>query len=320
MKYSIINAFIYLKEWIKWNLSNEKIIYNNWWPISESNQDLWFKNFLIDRKIPLQEKIIFTSVFGKRNKLLKHFNGKKVFFSGENLSPSGISTHGKKYFSDYRINEVDLALGYEYINHAKYLRFPLWLLYFTKPSDSLEDIQLKINTINNTSHRFNMNRKRNFVLIASHDIPGIRTKMSDLIQPFGDITYAGSFRKNTNELKEKYQDNKINYLKQFRFNICPENGSEKGYITEKIFEAIISGCIPIYWGGVKSEVEPEILNQDSFIHYVEGNEKEFLAQIENLISNEENYENFCKIQPFKDGAAEVIWKRLNELERRLRIL
>lgn len=34
----------------------------------------------------------------------------------------------------------------------------------------------------------------------------------------------------------------------FRFAICFENCSFPGYITEKIFDCFLAGCIPVYWG------------------------------------------------------------------------
>lgn len=38
-------------------------------------------------------------------------------------------------------------------------------------------------------------------------------------------------------------------LKNYRFSFCYENAqSQRGYISEKIFDCFISGCVPIYWG------------------------------------------------------------------------
>ena len=42
---------------------------------------------------------------------------------------------------------------------------------------------------------------------------------------------------------------KKDYLKNYKFCICYENTNiYKGYITEKIFDCFIAGCVPIYWG------------------------------------------------------------------------
>ena len=44
-------------------------------------------------------------------------------------------------------------------------------------------------------------------------------------------------------------ERKSDVLKKYRFCLCLENRyGDYGYITEKIFDAMISGCIPIYFG------------------------------------------------------------------------
>lgn len=43
--------------------------------------------------------------------------------------------------------------------------------------------------------------------------------------------------------------NKTDCLKNYKFCICYENMRDvKGYITEKIFDCFMAGCVPIYWG------------------------------------------------------------------------
>ncbi len=43
--------------------------------------------------------------------------------------------------------------------------------------------------------------------------------------------------------------NKIDILSQYKFNICYENISDaKGWVTEKIFDSLRAGIVPIYWG------------------------------------------------------------------------
>lgn len=42
--------------------------------------------------------------------------------------------------------------------------------------------------------------------------------------------------------------NKLMCLKEYKFCICYENSTENGWITEKIFDCFISGCVPVYLG------------------------------------------------------------------------
>lgn len=60
-------------------------------------------------------------------------------------------------------------------------------------------------------------------------------------------------------------------LTRYRFSICFENAhSIPGYITEKLFDALIAGCIPVYWGApnidryVPAECFIDARNFDSF--------------------------------------------------------
>lgn len=53
---------------------------------------------------------------------------------------------------------------------------------------------------------------------------------------------------------------KSSLLKAYYFNICLENTNTKNYITEKIWEAIFHGCVPVYYG---NESIYEIFDKDS---------------------------------------------------------
>ena len=59
-------------------------------------------------------------------------------------------------------------------------------------------------------------------------------------------------------------DEKLRVMNGFRFAICFENCSFPGYITEKIFDCFLAGCIPVYYGA------PDIADfvpADSFVDY-----------------------------------------------------
>lgn len=44
-------------------------------------------------------------------------------------------------------------------------------------------------------------------------------------------------------------DNKLAVLQYYKFNLCFENGIYPGYMTEKLVDALVGGCIPVYRGG-----------------------------------------------------------------------
>jgi hypothetical protein len=59
--------------------------------------------------------------------------------------------------------------------------------------------------------------------------------------------------------------NKFEVLANARFCICFENAKDiSGYITEKIFDCLFAGCVPIYWGEPHIE---DIVPQACFIDF-----------------------------------------------------
>lgn len=54
---------------------------------------------------------------------------------------------------------------------------------------------------------------------------------------------------------------KTAFNERCRFTIAPENSFGDGYTTEKLFDAVHAGVVPLYWGGdTKGLPEPRILN------------------------------------------------------------
>jgi hypothetical protein len=64
----------------------------------------------------------------------------------------------------------------------------------------------------------------------------------------GIFDLYGRFWEGFKNWKGKAKD-KASTLSQYRFCICYENMRDvKGYITEKIFDCFMAGCVPVYWG------------------------------------------------------------------------
>jgi hypothetical protein len=60
-------------------------------------------------------------------------------------------------------------------------------------------------------------------------------------------------------------NSKFTALSQARFSICFENARDiRGYLTEKIFDCLFAGCVPIYWGD--PEVE-KVIPKNCFIDF-----------------------------------------------------
>lgn len=292
---------------------NDSVRYYNFWHLPNSESG-WFTQFIKHRNInPTGKKITFLSVVGNP-KLSFFIKSPKIFFTGENIDNE---EHPSFIFKTHHLKNHNLSLGFSYLNDKKYLRFPLWILYMIPANAGFEDIKNIIKSYNNPEHRLNKNRNNFCSNISRADNNGIRKTIIDLLNPVETVKCAGSFLKNTNDLQEKFGDNKIEYLKTFKFNICPENSDTNGYVTEKLFEAIISGTIPIYWGS-ENKPDPMIINQDAVLFFDPENPQLLFDKVNLLWNDEKVYEEFCRIKPFQENAAEVIWEWLNSLESKIK--
>lgn len=293
---------------------NQYRLVNSW---GNDVDRFWITQF-IEQHFSTNKKVLMCSCFDYPCRYLRFNKAIRIFFTGENLQHSIIQNR-TRWYGDHRLKDVDLALGFEYKQEANYIRFPQWIWHrdFISPKATLEDIKQKISNINKLETRLNSNRTRFIAQISRHDIGGIRMKLIELFDSIGQIDCAGEFNRNTDELQTVYNDKKEDFLANYRFCICPENSLGDGYITEKVFEAIASGCIPIYWGAC---LEEGILNPQAILRYEKGKEKELFEQVQRLWTDENAYKEFAMQPPFLDGAAEKIWEMLENLKKKLKPL
>jgi hypothetical protein len=82
--------------------------------------------------------------------------------------------------------------------------------------------------------------------------------------------------------------NKLDKLKEYKFNICFENTKQPGYITEKIFDCFVTGTVPIYYGATNVD---KYIPKGCYIDYRQfKNEKEMLEYIQKM--SKEEYEEY----------------------------
>lgn len=260
--------------------------------------------------------LVVSSVFGSYwllKILLFLSKVPSVFFSEENLATL------KKYreYKTYLDGQPSLAMGFDYRSDENYRRFPLWLLYIFSPEFAVKatvvDIQQRLDLIEKQSF---CSKTKFAAMVASHDGYASKKKVfgclenvsrSFITQQVTTIDFVhcpGKLLHNDDSLKGHYNDDKKSYLKQFLFNVCAENASVKGYVTEKLFEAIEAGTIPIYWGAMNPE--PSVLNQQRIIFWDDSRKKEVLETIEQLYRDGETRKKFLQQPIFTDGAAHEI--------------
>jgi hypothetical protein len=126
-----------------------------------------------------------------------------------------------------------------------------------------------------------------------------RYKSAEYFSEKGEFDLFGLGWKNLSAAKGHISEDKLNVLKKYKFAICYENmRNQKGYITEKIFDALFGGCVPIYWGADNvSDYIPkecfidrrEFLNHDQLYQFLksidETKYKKYLEETKKFINS-----------------------------------
>jgi hypothetical protein len=303
------------------------ILYYNWWN-KQPADEIWFTSFLQKRgfleRYP-KTRFVFFSSLGNLNLLhldaIIHpctHNRKRLYFNGENNHYPGFAPYLHNLLDHKAIN---FSLGFDYTDDPRYMRFPLWILEMFPPASTEQDIRRICDQLSHQKWDA-ATRSRFCALVSGNrgpDDPGaiLRSNMVQQLNAIDTVDCAGKLLHNTDELKTKFNDNKAEFLKQYRFYICPENASVEGYVTEKLFHCIGSGCIPIYWGA-DGNPEPDILNHDAILFWnPDGDNSALLHKIADLQRNPQQYKDFFEQPRLKDDAWQVVATYFAELEKHL---
>jgi hypothetical protein len=198
----------------------------------------------------------------------------KIFLSWENYTFPNI-----KY--DFAITT---HLG---MNNKNHLRFPFWkevidwshLGIHRELSASAKRFgsYYKINDLMNPNENKFINKNRKICLFAGHLIEPRRSLYSKLSEHFVVDGYGPYFNKKIkNHSLSNF--NKKDVMKDYAFNLCPENSLSAGFYNEKVPDAFLGSCLPITWA-------------DNNINH-DFNEKSFV----NLLNYaKDNYEEICNL-------------------------
>jgi len=156
----------------------------------------------------------------------------RILYLGENVRPDYTS-------ADYSLT-FDVS---DYCGRNIYL--PLWLLRSTKYATRHADYAHFDPEC--LGHPQKVNNKNDSIVYIGNNNTSMRVEAIKQLKSLGMTVEC--FGSQTRPVQDK-----IKTLNEFRYSLCFENSYTPGYVTEKIFDAFAGGTIPIYWGGLSSEI------------------------------------------------------------------
>lgn len=155
-----------------------------------------------------------------------------------------------------------------------------------------DDIVKRIRGINTCVYK----KTGDCVLVNAHDKKGTREAIYNGVRDILDVKLAGKWKNNTTDLLNIFNNDKKAYLRTFKFNICAENDNTENYVTEKLFDAFISGCIPLYYGS-NNNPEPRLINRNAVIFWNKDADNTTNRELIRRLKTNDNYYNEFIMQP-----------------------
>jgi len=112
-------------------------------------------------------------------------------------------------------------------------------------------------------------------------------EMADLLKPLGIPLHSFGACLN-NMPRTKRSESKIDTLRRYKFCVAIENSKDRHYVSEKVYDAYVAGCVPIYFGA--PNVLDYVPHADAIIDLrALGGASQTANEIERLAADEEAY-------------------------------
>jgi hypothetical protein len=251
---------------------------------------IYDNNFLLDLLNEKYEVILdaenpeylFYSCFG--DEFLK-YDCVRVFFSGENLPINW--------------SNCDWAFSSNFLETERHFRLPIYYYMcgnpdiVTLPKPPIEElVKQKTRFCNFVYSNPSCNKRNNFF---------------QKLSKYRKVDSAGMHLNNCSYIV----DDKLEFIKNYKFTIAFENSECNGYTTEKIFEPFVSNSVPIYWGNPLVDRD---FNTKSFLNYYDfSSEEDLIKRIIEIDNDDKLLKQYLSEPAFKDN-------KLNEFVDKERIL
>lgn len=229
---------------------------------------------------------LFYSCFGMRHYKGQYDNAIKIAVLHENVRPWSPG-----------FGDANFTIGYDRIeNNPKYYRLPLYVVDYWNMHTKMG--------LHDWSIAIPVESKTKFCgFIVGNGNCAKRNQFFDLLSQYKTVDSAGPLFNNTGFILPRGANapaEKLEFLKPYKFNMCFENDSYPGYITEKLFHALYMNTVPIYWGDPEAHKD---FNKRAFLSWHDyGDDHAFLEAIKKVDNDPELYEDMIR-QPMIDDTS-----------------
>lgn len=259
--------------------------------------------FVLDEENP--DMIVFNS-FGP---ITYNGNAIKIGYVTESANRFG------SIFEKIKEKYFDIVIGNVPNIKSMFVKHPLYI----PACDPYTINQEYFNNVNNFVKNRDINDLKFCALVNSHDQFNTRTPILRVLEKIKFVECPGKLHHNTPSFDDE-GISKVDYLKRFLFNICPENTvGHEGYYTEKLMDCSISGCIPLYFGQTFDELDRKIFNSERIIFFDPYNEesvKKAGDKVKELMENKELLKEMYQKPIFLDTAEETLQEMYQHLKKK----
>lgn len=159
----------------------------------------------------------------------------KVFYTGENVRA--------------RWNECQFAMTFDHENSGRHYRLPLYVIdmWGAVTENWTDDYYQLVGLEYDYEYQYDVRGFCSFVV--SNPNQEMRNRAFHFISEYKQVMSGGPHLNNIDYVLPRDKlEYKLKFLDSYRFNICFENGSYPGYVTEKLYNALQVKTMPIYWG------------------------------------------------------------------------
>jgi hypothetical protein len=201
-------------------------------------------------------------------KEFKKYNCIRIFYTGENFRPD--------------FSECDYAFSFDFMDNPNNYRLPHYALYADPQQLIKKDLDVE---------RVLREKTKFCNFVYSNWRARKRYKFFLKLSKYKRVDSGGRFK---NNIGGPVQD-KLTFIKDYKFTIAFENVSYSGYTTEKLMQPMLVHSLAIYWG---NELVHKDFNPKSFINANDfADEDELLERIIEIDRNDDLYLEYLR-QPY----------------------